>query len=1548
MAGRGPVSLIHLSAIFYNPIKNIPKDFRPYAVSFLFLFTPLFATAQNADIPPPLFSVPGGFYTSDQTVGIFGSEDSDVILYTLDGSEPRPERTGGSSFFYKNVYPEFPGSPFGDLLTESMETLVYGDPVELENRENDPDRVSQKSTTGSENPAYIPDTPSYKGTTVRARIWRPELGDGDEALGPTAAETYFISPDAPSRYNLRVISLSLDEATLFDYDDGIANAGVTFDNYRLANPDAPSVPRAEHNFWRRGREWEGTANLEVFEPGAGQAAFKQNIGVRIHGFSSRMWPRKSFRLYARSDYGTSSMDYDFFPQQSGQAYKRLVIFNGGGDINRANMRDPVVQQIFRPMDFLILDADPAVLFLNGEYHGLYWLRERYDRFYFEQKRQIPEENLETIINREVTAGNTASSDFVDFFASPEVDLSNQNTYLAFAAYIDTLSLRDLFVANLYAHNRDWLPNNTVMWRSKTADANNDAKWRFALVDLDLSWGWEEGSVENNFIDDVLVSATEPVSGQPTYTGTVADLFRNALNNEGFRNGFINRSADMMNTLLKPERTVAVIQEYADMMEPAVPELVARWSIPPSVEVWEQSRDTMTNFAENRTQFHTAHIAEVFDLPGTVDITLDVSNPDHGHIQINTVDIAAGTPGVADSPYPLTGAYFRTVPVGFTAKPAPGYAFAGWEGDTEAAEASFHQTFDEAAPVYIKAVFAEAGEIGDLVPLASQDFTFTEWAADNPAGTYPDFMTFHWSTNPSAAGYDISADASGPYDCGYNLTNRPRIIGLGDDGFSFLSTGNPQYNNCSDGSADPERYVGSASIALNTEGVTEADMTWTARLVNTGARQFAVRLQYRIGNAGPYTDFEEGTVFSSLGKPAGSSESFNTALPDEVLNQAEVHLRFVYYQEAGSSGNRPQIGIDDIVISTAPLAAPTLSSSALQVEVPGNYPGSGPGVAVTYEISGNQLQPENDSLSIAVGPPFEASADGVNYGQLLRVPYENGSLSQTVSVRLQTNALPGQYQNVPVLHAGGGAEVLSVFLNAEVGVPVTLQPGDISIIGYRSVANDGFSVAAWVPLPPNTAIIFTDKGFDGEVLLDNENALVWANTTETTIAAGTVFKIGGPEFGDGEGTDLGDVLYGDMGGISQNGDNIFAIQGSLAEPHWLYGLSYPVDWLTEGPVSNATSYLPEPLMAEGRNIVLQALNAEYDDTREGEQSFGPYIDLVHEVNNWRTADDGLEFGDFNTTAFTLSESPCNVSGGQIVYEGTRSFCVGTGQPKGINAQAVGAVGSLQRWGLLDDDGLVVDSRGSDSHFNLDLYPPGNYTIRYMRYEPGVNVSSITGISSFSNLEGCWAVAGNSIQVFLRDTPDAGELTAVSPVPVCANAGSASTIEVALSGFEGENRRYALISQALGNQAVAQKTGTESGTVFNLNGFPEGLYRVTALAFQEGVNLQGVQFADQLEGCYALSNLVNFEIVNCPQAGLEVWPNPGRDGTSISVEIPYESSAVLEVHNSEGRMIRRVFDLPSVNAEDLTVYFDAAGLPDGLYLIRLTTGRETVVKKWSLVR
>jgi hypothetical protein len=72
----------------------------------------------------------------------------------------------------------------------------------------------------------------------------------------------------------------------------------------------------------KGRQWERETSVEYFDPNDPSLQFQLDAGVRIQGGSSRDTgrPKKSFRLYFRTEYGSSMLDQRLFgnsnPQQS--------------------------------------------------------------------------------------------------------------------------------------------------------------------------------------------------------------------------------------------------------------------------------------------------------------------------------------------------------------------------------------------------------------------------------------------------------------------------------------------------------------------------------------------------------------------------------------------------------------------------------------------------------------------------------------------------------------------------------------------------------------------------------------------------------------------------------------------------------------------------------------------------------------------------------------------------------------------------------------------------------------------------------------------------------------------------------------------------------------------------------------------------------------------------------------------------------------------------------------------------------------------------------
>jgi len=201
------------------------------------------------------------------------------------------------------------------------------------------------------------------------------------------------------------------------------------------------------------------------------------------------------------------------------------------------------------------------------------------------------------------------------------------------------------------------------------------------------------------------------------------------------------------------------------------------------------------------------------------------------------------------------------------------------------------------------------------------------------------MYFHYvSANQTTA---FTGEGNLNYDCSYDKTTRPRINGLGDSGFSFITTSSSQYNNCSSGTA-ANRFTGAAVLGLNTTGRTSIQVTWTGGTVVAGdgtptPRQWKIRLQYRVGATGSYSDVPGPVEYTS--STAGNSSIIGaTTLPVGCENQTAVFLRWIYFESAANNGgSRPELRVDEISVTSSESAStpPTLTADATNNNVDNN-------------------------------------------------------------------------------------------------------------------------------------------------------------------------------------------------------------------------------------------------------------------------------------------------------------------------------------------------------------------------------------------------------------------------------------------------------------------------------------------------------------------------------------------------------------------------------------------------------------------------------------
>lgn len=649
-------------------------------------------TAYNEILNPPTFSQAGGFFTTGFDLTLATAAFGATIIYTVDGSEPDPSNLSGTTYQYKNVYPHHPGDATGPLLTKSFNSLSYTGPISIVDRTSQPNDISMISTTYFD-AFYLPENNIFKGTVVRAKVVKPGA-----LPSKTVSNTYFVTPEGSARFSLPVVSLSITEKTLFDYNDGIYVPGVDFDNWRIDNPDLePEGQEDLGNYYRRGLEWEREANMTYFVNGT--QVINQNVGLRLHGGSSRDWQNKSFNVYGRSDYGDATMDYAFFPDQPTD-FERLILRNSGADFYETHFRDALNMRLLKQSHVLAKGYQPTITFMNGEYWGILSFSDKFDDNYFKRVYDI---DAVDILESENVVEEGDSDDYIAMLDYIETHpLATQANYDYILTQLDYENFADYFIHNIFFDNLDWPGNNIVYWREKVdapnAAAPHDGRWRWLAHDMDATFATTSENINRNSLQ-IATATGGPEWPNPEWS---TYLLRKMLENTGFKNYFINRFADKINTSYSSAFVNATMEEMKNVILPELAEQIERWTAPVDMGDFNFYYGFQQDFATQRPAIQRNHIRQKFAISSNINATVDVSDVSHGYVKMNTIDLKLGTDNIAANPYPWTGVYFSNIPVTLKAIANDGFVFDHWEGASTATTAEI--TLTPAAAFSVKAVF----------------------------------------------------------------------------------------------------------------------------------------------------------------------------------------------------------------------------------------------------------------------------------------------------------------------------------------------------------------------------------------------------------------------------------------------------------------------------------------------------------------------------------------------------------------------------------------------------------------------------------------------------------------------------------------------------------------------------------------------------------------------------------------------------------------------------------------------------------------------------
>lgn len=424
------------------------------------------------------------------------------------------------------------------------------------------------------------------------------------------------------------------------------------------------------NWWM---DWERPAYVEYFDS-LKQLIFSQPAGIQIDGGAggSRSNPQHSFRVELDDAVlGAGPIDYALIPNRSYRnKYSKFYLRNGSNQYLVFPYKDASqVEMMAGETDNYYSAWRPITVYINGEYFGLYELREKFDIEYFEEIDDANEDDLDILSQSYWYGGvlrnveGSVDSFYAAYDAFNSLNPADSDFWNQADRYFDMVYYNDYIIAESWMGNVDWPWNNIKIYRSD----KTDYRWRFCLIDLELSMapnGWTDAYSNH-------IQYMQDQNGDIPYI----NIWLKGMQNARFRNYFINRFADIMNTSYQFNRLRDIENSMFSQTRPEMANEYARWGNPDDIQ------NQLAGFNANhiifqdqlfkRTKEVRNHIESNFNLESQVDITLKVMPSDAGKIQMNTIIPEA---------LPWTGVYFNGNPVTLSVIPNPGFEFAYWEAN----------------------------------------------------------------------------------------------------------------------------------------------------------------------------------------------------------------------------------------------------------------------------------------------------------------------------------------------------------------------------------------------------------------------------------------------------------------------------------------------------------------------------------------------------------------------------------------------------------------------------------------------------------------------------------------------------------------------------------------------------------------------------------------------------------------------------------------------------------------------------------------------------
>ncbi|MFT5385178.1 MAG: hypothetical protein ACI81W_002584 [Saprospiraceae bacterium] len=580
-------------------------------------------------------------------------------------------------------------------------------------------------------------------STIRARAFKNEY-----APGKLATATYIINPN----HEIPVVTITTDPENLWNDQYGIYTTGTNgISGWCSEDPQN----------WNQ--DWERPATIAMYETD-GSLAFQKEAGIKIGGGCSRTQSQKSFNVYIRPNtYGDEIIEYEIFPDLGISEFQRFKLRNGGQDFGAMIIRDALNHSLLSDqIDIDLMAYRPAAVYLNGQYWGLYGIREFYTKHHLINHFDAEERNIDMLVNPSLSWGEVKEGDKVAFDSL--FNYFNSNSLLNSANYdyvneqIDIEEFLNYHIVQIYIANYDWPSNNVITWKPR-----DSGKWRWMLFDTDASSNFPLWSPSYPAFNSMEFATSTTSTDWPNHKNSTLFL-RKLFQNTGFKNEFIQRTNTFIHTIYSDDRVKHFTDSIAGMVENEMPAQIDKWgqwnnfgwgiTAHGNINEWRGDLEAYKNYFIERPNYMRNHMREYFSLGNTSNLQINHSDESHGEVYFHSNEMSV--------PYQYSGEYFHGIPIKIKAVADPGYTFLEWKetGDTNA-EIDFILT--EAftlTPIFVKydIVLTEI----HFDPVRGEDYEFIE--VYNPS-----------NNNFNLGGYSISGTVDFVFPEGSQIEARSYLL-----------------------------------------------------------------------------------------------------------------------------------------------------------------------------------------------------------------------------------------------------------------------------------------------------------------------------------------------------------------------------------------------------------------------------------------------------------------------------------------------------------------------------------------------------------------------------------------------------------------------------------------------------------------------------------------------------------------------------------------------------------------------------------------------------